>query len=90
MIAAKQLLDPTDGIEFIHRMDRSLFNLRQLQARTLVTRQTVLVLLYADDAAFVGCSAEGLQANLGMVVECYRGAGLVINTGKTEGMAMGA
>ena len=90
MISAKQRLDPTDGVKLIHRMDGNLFNLRRLQARTLVTHESVLELQYADDAAFVECSAEGLQANLDVVVECYQGAGLVINTGKTEAMAMEA
>ena len=56
----------------------------------MVTHESVLELQYADDAAFVGCNAEGLQANLDVVVECYQEAGLVINTGKTEAMAMDA
>ena len=90
MIAAKQRLDPTYGVKLIHRIDGNLFNLRRLQARTLVTHESVLELQYADDAAFVRCSAEGLHANLDVVVECYQGAGLVINTGKTEAMAMEA
>ena len=42
MIAAKQRLDLTDVVKFIHRMDGNLFNLRRLQARTLVTHESVL------------------------------------------------
>ena len=60
MIAAKQQLDPTDVVKFIHRMDGSLLNLRRLQARAFVTHEY--------DAAFVGCSAKGLQGGLDVVV----------------------
>ena len=71
-------------------MDGSFFNLQRLQARTSVTHESVLDLQYAGVAAFVRSSAKGLQGSLDVVVGCYRGAGLVINTGKTEAIAMGA
>ena len=69
------------GIE--HRLNGGLFNLRRLQAKTN-TSSMISALQYADDAAFLSLTADGLQRSLDVMSENYLRAGLVINTTKTE------
>ncbi|KAK4314261.1 hypothetical protein Pmani_014415 [Petrolisthes manimaculis] len=62
-------------------------NLHQI-SKTKVSEESVIDLQYADDAAYVGCTAERLQQTLNVVADTYRHAGLNINTTKTEVLSM--
>ena len=44
----------------------------------------IFELQYADDAALLSLTADGLQRNLDIIAEAYKLAGLEINTKKTE------
>ena len=74
----------SDGIQFNHRLDGNLFNLRRLKANSKVTEASVLELQYADDAALPSHTTTGLQRNLDVLVDAYRRAGLNVNTKKTK------
>ena len=77
----------SDGmIQVNYRIDRSLFDLKKLKAKTLVSRVNLLELQYADDCAFVSDSAEGLQRILTCSAQLYQKLGLNINIKKTEFM----
>jgi len=71
-------------IPFKCRLDRSIFNVRRLQAQTKVSTDTVYELQYADDAALPSHSPSDLQENLNTLADGYHRAGLIINTKKTE------
>ncbi|XP_069984652.1 transposon TX1 uncharacterized 149 kDa protein [Penaeus vannamei] len=88
MTIAKQNINPADGVQISYRLDGNLFNLRRLQAKTLVTLEAVHELQYADDTAFVSSSPDGLQRTINAVAEAYSRSGLAINTGKTEVLNM--
>jgi len=88
MTIAKQNINPADGVQISYRLDGNLFNLRRLQAKTLVTLEAVHELQYADDTAFVSSSPDGLQRTINAVAEAYSRSGLAINTGKTEVLSM--
>ena len=80
-------IDPAEhGVPIQFRYDGGLFNLRRLQARTRTSPVSVVDLQYADDAVLVSHTTEGLQSCLNAVQDAYSGAGLVINTDKTEAM----
>ncbi|KAK3868797.1 hypothetical protein Pcinc_025835 [Petrolisthes cinctipes] len=76
------------GIPINYRLDGNLFNLRRLQAKTKVRRENVIDPQYADEAAYVSCSLEHLQDTLNLLADSHRHAGLIINTTKTEVLAM--
>lgn len=84
MKIAKLNINPADGIQISYRLDGNLFNLRRLQAKTLVTVEPIHELQYADDTAFVSSSSDGLQRTIDAVAESYSRSGLAINIGKTE------
>ena len=71
-----------------YRLEGNLFNLRRFQAKTKVTKETILDLQYADDAAYVSCSPAPLQETLDIIAETYNRAGLIMNTNKTEVLRM--
>ena len=73
-----------DCITVNYRLDGNLFNLRRLKARTRTESVNVFDLQYADDAALVGGTTEGLQRSLDSMAQAYERAGLGINTNKTE------
>ncbi|XP_076057227.1 uncharacterized protein LOC143034765 [Oratosquilla oratoria] len=85
-IAAAQGISPEDGVLLSYRLDGNLFNLRRLKAPTKTTRDCVVELQYADEAAIVGCTSDGLQRNLQELEQTYTRAGLLISTDKTEAM----
>ena len=72
------------GVNINYRMDRSLFDLQKLKARTKISRTGFLELQYADDCALVTHSAEDLQAALSQISLLYAQLGLGINVQKTE------
>ena len=75
-MVAREQLDPADGVPFVYRLDGSLFNLRLHQARTRVTRESVVELQYADDAALLSCSVGGIQRSASVLETEYRRAGI--------------
>ena len=77
-------LQSSDCVGIEYRLDGGLFNLRCLQAKTKITSTMISALQYADDAAFLFFTADGLQRSLDVMSETYLCAGLRINTTKTE------
>ena len=72
------------GIDISYRLDRSLFNLRRLQARTKVSHVEVFVLQYADDCVLVSNCPENLQDALNSIYDIFSSLGLAVNASKTE------
>lgn len=77
-------VDDNTKIQLRYRTDRSLFDLRKLQARTKCTTTSFLELQYADDCAFVTHTKEAMQSVLTVAARYYAAFGLTINTDKTE------
>jgi hypothetical protein len=76
-------LEAVQGVSLISRTDGKLFNLARLKARTKVRRLNVRELLYADDAALVAESIDGLREMTNRFAEASNRFGLQINTEKT-------
>ena len=77
-----------NGIPVRYRYDGGgLFNLARLKARTKCNSVVVNELQYADDAAFVSHTAQGLQGSVSGVHSAYTRAGLNMNLTKTEVLA---
>ena len=78
--------DSTDGIHIQTRTDGRLFNIRRFGAKTKLHQHLIRELLFADDAALVSHSKEGLQR----LMDCFSKAcddfGLTISIKKTEVM----
>lgn len=81
-------LPPDAGVPIKYRLDGNMFNLRRLQAKTKVTKEAIIDLQYADDAAYVSCSPDTMQHTLNLIAGTYNRAGLIINTTKTEVLTM--
>ena len=77
-------LQSSDCVGIEYSFDGGLFYLRRLQAKTKIFSAMISPLLFADDAAFPGLSADDLQRSLDVMSESYLRAGLIINTNKTE------
>lgn len=75
--------DDEDGVHLRTRSDGKLFNLLRLRAQTKTRRFLVRELLYADDAALVSHSAEGLQRLLDKLADACRHFSLIISVKKT-------
>ena len=65
-------------------MDRSLFDIKKLKAKTKISKTRLLEFQYADDCALVADSPEILQSVLNCIDALYRRMGLSINVQKTE------
>jgi len=72
------------GIGIRYRMDGSVFNLRRLQAKTKVKRDTINEFLFADDCALNSTSADIMQQNVDKFSEACTDFGLTISIKKTE------
>ena len=83
-------LNEDDAIHLNYRTDRSLFDLKELKAKTIISRAKILELQYAYDCAFVADSAESLQRVLARIAELYKKLGLNINIQKPEFMKYNA
>ena len=84
-VAHRDLDRHTDGVCISYRYDGGgLFNLSRLRAKTKCKSVLVDELQYADDAAFVSHSEQGLQQVVHSVQDAYHRSGLKINTEKTE------
>ena len=77
-------LDQSHRIQLNYRMDRNLFDLKKLKAKTKISQNELLELQYADDCAMVADSPEVLQSVLEHTSNFYKKLGLSINIGKTE------
>jgi len=73
-----------DGLSINYRLDGNLFNLRRLCAQSKTATSHIFELQYADDAALLSHTADGLQRNLDIIAEAYKCASLLINTKKTQ------
>ena len=51
----------TKGVQLKFRLDRDIFNLQRLNAKTKIEKTTILELLFADDAAVCATSKEDLN-----------------------------
>ena len=76
--------DFTEGVYLHTRSDGSLFNIARLKAKTLVCRVIVRELLFADDAALVSNTEEGLQSMLNKFADACKEFGLTISIKKTQ------
>lgn len=75
---------PDSAVCLSFRYDRSLFDIRKLQAKTKCNGSSFMELQYADDCALVAHSRPTLQNILTRVAEIYSKFGLCVNTEKTE------
>ena len=57
------------GVEIDYWLDRRLFNLSRLKAKTKVTKTAVIDLQCADDWAILAHTAEELQTSLDLLTE---------------------
>ena len=80
-------LPPNAGIPINFRLDGNLFNIRRLQAKTKVSRDTIFDLQYADDAAIPSHTAAGLRHSINLLAATYQCARLIVNTKKTDFLA---
>ena len=62
--------DGDSGVGFHFRTDGSLFNLRRLQAKTKVQKDTARDFLYADDCALIASTQSDMQGSMFAVVPC--------------------
>ena len=76
---------------FLHtKHDGKLFNLKQLRAKTKVTCILIREMLFADDAALVSHTQEGLQCLMDRLSKACKKFALTISIKKTEVMAQDA
>ena len=72
------------GIHLNYRLDRSLFDLQKLKARTKIRGSCFLELQYADDCVLLAHSRAVLQSIIAATAELHAKFGLEINIQKTE------
>ena len=77
-----------EGVDVRYRLDRNLFDLSKLKARTRTKMCNIKELQYADDAAIVAHSPEVLQHMIDILHQTYNRLGLKMNTDKTEVMQL--
>lgn len=78
-----------EGVLLHTRHDGKLFNLARLRAKTKVKTVLIREMLFADDAAFVSHTEEGLQALMDNFSSACEDFGLTISIKKTEVLAQG-
>ena len=76
----------TDGIYIRSRADADLFNLAHLRAKRKVTSVLLRDMLFADDAALVSHSEQGLQCLVNHLAKACKEFGVTISIKKTEVM----
>ena len=79
-IVSHRYLQSSDCAGIEYRLDGGLFYQRRLQAKNKTSSAMISALLYADDAAFLSLTADGLQHSLDVVYVSYLRAGLIKNT----------
>ncbi|XP_069995868.1 uncharacterized protein [Penaeus vannamei] len=78
--------DSDIGIGITYRTDGSIFNLRRLQAKPKVSKDTVNDFLFADDCALNAATEADMQCSVDKFSEACNNFGLTINTKKIEVM----
>ena len=78
------------SISINYRLDRNLFDLQKLKAKTKVCTALLRELQYADDCAMVAHSSQDLQDSLNVMTSLYDKLGLKVNVTKTEVMCYNA
>ena len=76
----------TDGVPFQSRTDGGLLNIRRFGAKTKLHHLLIRELLFADDAALVSHTFQGLQRLLDDLSKACTDFGLTISVKKTEVM----
>ncbi len=74
-----------DGVHVEYRLDGSLFNIRQLQARTNTKTRQICELQYAGDCASLAHSPDSMLHALNTISSLYQSFGLQVNTKKKRG-----
>ena len=74
----------TDGVYLHTRTDGKLFNLARLKAKTKIRRVLIREMLFADDAALVAHTQDGLQSMMNALPRACQEFGLTISLKKTE------
>ena len=77
-------IDPHNGIDIKYHIGNDIFNDIQLGEGKLRKYMTITDLLFADDAAFISSSEEGLQQKMDIVVEVVSAFGQLVSIKKTE------
>ena len=78
--------DCETGVYFRFRVSGKVFNLRRLDAKTLVSDGLVRELLYADDADLVSHSSDDMQDIMDRFADACTSFGLTISLDKTKVM----
>ena len=83
-INARTSEDKDNGINLNYHIGNDIFFDPQLGKGKLRKKITITELLFADDAAFVSSSEEGLQSKMNVVVEVISAFGQLVSIKKTE------
>ena len=76
--------DSTDGIPIQTRTDGGLLNIKRFRAKTKISHHLIRDFLFADDAALVSHTKQGLQRLLDSFSKACSDFGLTISVKKTE------
>ena len=76
--------DITEGIDIEFRMSGNVFNQQRLKAKTLIVRQLIRDLLFADDCALVAHTLGDMQHIIDSFSNAAKAFGLTISIKKTE------
>ena len=82
LVSHRDLQSP-DCVGIEYSLDGGLLCLRRLQVKTKTSSAVISALQYADDAAFLSLTADGLQRILDVMSENCLSAGPMFNTTKT-------
>ena len=80
----KHVLDTTEGIYFRTRSDDRLLNLARLRVKTMVRKDLIRDMLFADDAAVATHTQEELQSLMDCFPHAFKDFGLTISLKKTN------
>ena len=68
------------GVDFHFRTDGKLFNLRRLQAKSKVTKDTAQDFLFADDCALNAANQFDMQRSMDLFATACNNFGLTVST----------
>ena len=74
------------GVDFHFWTDGKLFNIRRLQAKSKVTKDTAQDFLFADDCALNAANQFDMQRSMDLFATACNNFGLTVSTKKTEVM----
>ena len=90
MLLQYAFVDCTEGVYVRIRSDGKLFNIARLRAKTKAYVVLIRELRFADDAALISHSEEGLQHLVDKLFHACKEFGLTISLRKTNILAQGA